>query len=88
MSWYVRAKASKTNQEIDDLPVGKWIPVQSSFITDAAYYEPLGMFEVRLKSGQEYSYKDVPKKVFKNFMSASSKGEFFNRVIKKRYKMK
>ena len=63
----------------------KWIPVESSFIEAVAYYRPLKMFEVKLKNGSEYSYSGVPEIVYKNFMRAKSKGEFFNRAIKKRY---
>ena len=85
MNWYKKAqiKLNKiTDEELDEFAKSKWIPVQSTFITDVAYYEPLGMFEVRLKNGKEYSYPNISKKVFKDFMSAKSKGEFFNRKIK------
>ena len=88
MNWYKKAKSDLTEEEREDFARSKWTPVESSFITDIAYYEPLGMLEVKLKNGQEYSYPGIPKKVFKDLMRAKSKGEFFNRVIKKQRQMK
>jgi len=90
MSWYEKVKQSLSDKEIDDKTLkewdaGKWIPVQSSFISDVAYYEASSILEVKLKNGQEYKFLGVPKKVFKNFLKSKSKGEFFNRVIKKNY---
>lgn len=64
----------------------KWIPVESSFISHASYYAPLKMLEIKLKDGNTYSFTGVPKKTFTQFMKAKSKGDFFNRVIKPRYK--
>ena len=66
----------------------KWIPIDSSFIEAVAYHKPLKMFEVKLKNGQEYSYVGVPSIVYTNFMKAKSKGEYFNRVVKKKYPFK
>ena len=82
MNWYRKAKKE---EDIDDIFPSKWKEVDSSFIDAAAYYEPLGMFEVKFKNGTEYSYRDVPKDVFDEFMKSPSKGEFFNRVIKEKY---
>ena len=75
------AKIHKDVTELED----NWIPVESSFITHVSYYEPLGMFEIKLKDGSKYSYKNVPKKVFKGFLRATSKGEYFNKVIRSKY---
>jgi hypothetical protein len=75
---------AKSQKDVDELK-DNWIPVESSFITHVSYYEPLGMFEIKLKDGSKYSYKNVPKKVFRGFMRATSKGQFFNRVIKPKY---
>lgn len=38
-------------------------------------------------SGEVYAYKNVPEKVYKDFKSATSKGTFLNRKIKKFYSM-
>ena len=67
-------------------PKDKWIPVDSSFISHVAYYAPLKTFEVKLKDGNIYNFSGVSRGVFAQFMKAKSKGEFFNRVIKPRYR--
>jgi hypothetical protein len=85
VNWYRRAQTEITDEDIEEFGKSKWIPVDSSFIKSVAYYEPLGMFEVLLESGREYSFADVPKKTFDAFMQATSKGRFFNEVIKKNY---
>ena len=88
MNWYRKARALSEEDEkelIEELDKPKWIPVESSFISGAAYFEPLSLLEVKFKNGKEYIFDGVPKKVFEDFISAKSKGEFFNRVIKKNY---
>jgi hypothetical protein len=85
LNWYKRSQFDLTDKEFEESTKSKWIPVKSSWITDVAYYEPMGFFEVKLKNGKEYMYKDVPKKVYEDFMKAKSKGEFFNRVIRDKY---
>jgi hypothetical protein len=61
---------------------GKWIPVESSAIRAVAYYEPLGMLEFKLKDGQEYSFRDIPKEEFDALMASPSKGRFFSDLVK------
>ena len=75
---------NKIQKDVDELQ-DNWIPVDSSFITHVSYYKPLGMFEIKLKDGSKYSYRDVPEKVFKAFLRAPSKGKYFNRVIRPQY---
>jgi hypothetical protein len=84
-----------SQSEIDDIDkfimetnLDKWISVDSSFISYVAYFAPLSIFEVKLKDGNKYSFKGVPKKVFQAFMRSPSKGKFFNRVIRQRYRSK
>jgi len=89
MNWYKIALDFMTDEEVAEIAKSKWIPVDSSFIQDVAYYEPLGMFEVRIKGRDgrlaEYSFRDVPRKVFERFMQAESKGTFFNQFIRPKY---
>ena len=66
----------------------KWVKIDSSFIDSVAYHKPLKTFDIRLKNGQKYSYTGVPSIVYTNFMKAKSKGEYFNRVIRKKYPAK
>ena len=76
-----------TEEELDGFNE-PWKPVSSSFITHVEYYENLEFLDIRMKSGKEYTYIGVPKGVFEDFMKAKSKGEYFNRIIKKRYRRK
>ncbi len=85
MNWYKRALI----EEADDggLPEGdKWIPVESSWLSDIAYYEPLGMLEFRLKNGKEYGFANVPASIFTGLMTAKSKGQFYNNKIRNKFK--
>ena len=41
---------------------------------------------VKFVSGETYVYSDVPSNVFDAFVSAPSKGSFFNREIKPAYR--
>jgi len=88
MSWY-----KKSQDVIDDLlkeleDNDRWIPVESSFITHVSYYEPLGMFEVKMNNGRSYSFRDVPKSIYDDFMQSESKGKYFNSIIRSQYKFK
>ena len=90
MNWYKKSKPEDLlifAQVKNDLDEDKWVDVDSSFISKAAYYEPLGMFEMKMKNGKEYSFAGVPKQVYDDFLASPSKGTFFNKVIKERYKM-
>ncbi len=87
MNWYKIAK-ELTEQEYQELSKSKWEPVDSSFITEMAYYELAGVLEVKLKSGNKYTFMNVPKNIYKRFQKAPSKGQFFNNIIRKNYVLK
>ena len=91
MSWYMKSKSENLNIFAKDEEFGardKWINVDSSFISKVAYYEPLEMFEIKMKNvNREYSFTGVPKEVFEAFMEADSKGTFFNKEIKNKYRL-
>ena len=84
MGWYKIAK-ELSDADFEEITKSKWIPVDSSFINSVSYFDGLKMFEIKLKNGTEYSFKNVPRKVFERFMAAKSKGKFFNEVIKEKY---
>jgi len=86
MNWYKKAKSGLSDEDFAEITKSKWIDVDSSFIDKIAYYEPLEILDILLKSGKEYSFKNVPKKIFDAFRRSGSKGQYFNKVIKKRYK--
>ena len=86
--WYKIAKEwgdGLTEEQFNKITREKWNSVESSFIRDIAYFESLGVLEVRFKNGSIYAFKDVPRGVFENFVKSKSKGAFFNKVIKKRF---
>ena len=73
MSWYKTAK--------EDI----WKRVDSSFIKSVLYDKALETLSIRLISGATYTFKDVSRDVYKDFIKSQSKGRFFNGVIKKKY---
>jgi hypothetical protein len=62
------------------------IPVESSNIADVGYDETTMTLEVGFHSGAVYQYFDVPEAVHQEFMSAASKGTYFNANIKSNYR--
>ena len=69
-------------------PEHKWNLVDSSFIKSVKYNKSLKILELKLRNGQEYSYSGVSENTYRNFMKSESKGDFFNRIIKKKYPLK
>ncbi len=64
---------SNDSREVDfDLP--------SSFVGKVTWFEDLTM--TIILNGKTYNYCGVPRRIFEGFRSASSKGAFFNRIIK------
>ncbi len=62
--------------------MSEWIYVDSSNIEALRYLPDSLELHVRFLSGAEYSYSDVPQNIYDEFILASSKGSFLNRVIK------
>jgi hypothetical protein len=59
---------------------------KSSDIAEA-HYEPVSqVLTVTFQRGKTYGYAGVPAGLWQAFYAAESKGEFFNRVIKKSYR--
>ena len=62
-------------------------PVKSSNIASIGYED--GTLEIEFNSGGDvYQYYAVPEGVYRDFMSASSQGKYFNRCIKGCYREK
>ena len=87
MTWYKKAK-QLSQEDFDEIVKDRWIPVESSFIEAATYYEPLNILEIKMKNGREYQFNNVPPNIFEAFMKSNSKGRFFNEVIKEKYKVR
>ena len=64
---------------------GEWVFVQSSNINALSYDEEENSIYVRFHSGGEYKYLNVPYYVFRDFLSAASKGKFFFWRIKDKF---
>lgn len=65
-------------------PLSIRIPVNSTAIAAVAY-SPEAALDVEFTSGATYRYFAVPAQLFREFLSADSKGAFFNRRIRPCY---
>lgn len=63
----------------------EWVGVSSSNINSLAYAEDEQSLFVRFHSGGEYEYLNVPYWVYRDFLSAASKGKFFFWRIKDKF---
>ena len=59
--------------------------MDSSLIRGALYWPEHRALELSLANGRRYLYLGVPTKVAEDFAAASSKGSYFNRVIRGRF---
>ena len=91
MNWYKKAQNEPEYtfdpepREYKQLTPSKWQPINSKWIAEVAYYGNLGYLDVRLKNGQKYTFKNVPKNIYLDFMKAKSKGKYFNKVLKPKF---
>jgi len=59
--------------------------VESTSIKSVGYDPKTKSLEVEVAAGRVYRYDEVPEHVYESFMSAKSKGRFFNTTIKNEY---
>lgn len=59
----------------------------STGIISATYESSIKYLTVTFKTGKSYGYSEVPIEVWNSFKEATSKGSFFSRNIKNKYKM-
>lgn len=62
------------------------IRVASTAIISVGYDPESRKMRIRFKQGRAYSFCNVPQHVFDKFLSASSKGRYYDRYIKDRYR--
>lgn len=62
------------------------VPVSSSFIAAIGWTN--GTLQVELLNGRIYEYYGAPRSVYSAFLSAPSKGKYFNAYVKGRYTSK
>jgi len=58
----------------------------STAIARHAYRPALGALDVRFVGGRVYRYFEVPEEVARGLARAESKGRYFNRAIRDRYR--
>lgn len=59
--------------------------VQSSNVVAIGYDQPTATLEVEFLKGAVYQYYGVPEQMYKEIMSAPSKGRFLNTYIRDSY---
>ena len=59
--------------------------VSSSNIHSVGYEAESQTLEIEFHSGGIYRYANVPEKLYRGLMQASSKGSYFHRNIRERY---
>ena len=64
----------------------KMTSVKSSNIKAVGYDEGKMILRVRFYSGGTYEYKDVPRKVWMDFITSKSLGKYFYKNIRDKYK--
>lgn len=57
----------------------------SSTVLAHGYDQETKTMNVHFRNGNQYFYKDVPQRVYENFLMARSKGRFHMMFIKDRY---
>lgn len=60
--------------------------VESSNIASIGYDPATQILEVEFKSGGVYSYRKVSDDIYRSLMKAESKGSYFHKAIRNRYK--
>jgi hypothetical protein len=60
--------------------------VLDSSLLKAAAYSPDQTLELQFRSGAVYRYFSVPAPVFEDLIIASSKGNYFNRNVRMRFR--
>jgi KTSC domain len=60
-------------------------PVESTTLASVGYDAAARMLELEFRSGERYRYLDVPLSLYRDLLSADSKGRFFNHHIRNRF---
>jgi|SRR5690349_2407276 hypothetical protein len=63
-----------------------WVPVESGLFTATAYRTDAGQLYLRFGDGNVYRYFECPVSVYQEFLKAESKGRYFARQIRNRFR--
>ncbi len=61
------------------------VPLQSTTLASASYDVQQSILQLEFRNGAIYQYFQVPAQVYRNLLSADSKGAYFNRWIRDRF---
>jgi len=64
----------------------KWTAVESSVFWAASYAEDQSVLYLLFRSGELYGYFDVARRQYQEFLEADSKGRYFGRKIRGRFR--
>ncbi|MEZ0326422.1 MAG: KTSC domain-containing protein, partial [Fimbriimonas sp.] len=67
-----------------DMP--EMMVVESSMMNAVGYHAPQQELHIAFLSGKRYVYEHVPEQVFRDLLSAESKGKYFSQAIRPLYK--
>lgn len=63
----------------------EWIDIRSSNLSAYRYDAAARTFDVRFKNGSAWRYRDVPLRVFEQFVASTSKGSYFAQHVRPRF---
>lgn len=66
--------------------IARYLPMPSTAIDRFEYRPALGALDVRFVGGRVYRYFEVPEEVAGGLARAGSRGGYFNRAIRDRYR--
>ena len=58
------------------------VPLQSSTLLNVAYHDRMSVLVLQFRNGARYRYQDVPNRIYRELLDATSKGAFFNQHIR------
>jgi len=62
------------------------VPVNSTLLTGVGYDDSRFILELHFHDGSIYCYFDVPQAIHEDLLAAGSKGAYFNRQIRGRFR--
>ena len=64
----------------------EWVPVESGLFSAAAYRASARQLYLRFQDGKIYRFFDCPVTVYDEFMAAASRGRYFSKQIRNRFR--
>jgi hypothetical protein len=61
------------------------VDLESTSLNAATYQEQCAILELEFRNGAAYRYLGVPEQVYRELLSAESKGRYFNQHIRDRF---